>query len=149
MPNMERKAMLSAELLGLHSYLPRYQDQRGRERILFRGYLFAECRGDGAELFGLRGGRGPIMKANGEVALLPRGALDQFRSRESKYGYIVFNERFEKNQALIVVDGPYKNQIVVYRGMDAAQRELVLFSLLGREVVKSFDRDELEALTVV
>jgi hypothetical protein len=85
---------------------------------------------------------------DGRVATLPSGAIEHFRSREDKYGYIKFNERFESNQPLIVVDGPYKNQIVLYRGMDREQRELVLFSLLGREVVKAFDRDELAALPV-
>jgi transcription antitermination factor NusG len=146
MSNMERKLLLSAEAVALNAYLPRYLDLRGRERILFHGYVFVECppKRD-ADLFALRGGRGPVM-FDGRVATLPEGTIEQFRARESKRGYINFNERFEANQALIVVDGPYKNQIVLYRGMDAAQRELALFSLLGREVVKAFDRDELEAL---
>lgn len=145
MSNMERKLLLSAEAAGFAAYLPRYQDLRGRERILFSGYVFIECVGDASELFRLRGGRGPIV-FNGRIACLPPGAIEQFRARENGFGYISFNERFERDQALIVVDGPYKNQIVLYRGMDREQRELALFSLLGREVVKPFDRDELEAL---
>jgi transcription antitermination factor NusG len=148
MSNMERKLLLSAEAADLNAYLPRFLDLRQRERLLFHGYVFVECppSRDNA-LFSLRGGRGPVM-FDGRVATLPSGAIEHFRSREDKYGYIKFNERFESNQPLIVVDGPYKNQIVLYRGMDREQRELVLFSLLGREVVKAFDRDELAALPV-
>jgi transcription antitermination factor NusG len=146
--NQERKLLLSAEIAALNAYLPRYQDLRGRERLLFRGYVFVEFGYlNESTLFNLRGGRGPIM-FDGRIAVMPTGAIDHLRSREDKFGYINFNERFEAGQALIVVDGPYKNQVVLYRGMDAAQRELALFSLLGREVVKAFDRDELAALPV-
>lgn len=144
--NMERRLLLSAEAAALNTYLPRYRDLRGRERILFHGYVFIECPPSrDAVLYTLRGGRGPVA-FDGVVATLPPGAIDQLRSRESKDGYIQFAERFEHNQPLLVIEGPFKSNIVLYRGMDREQRELALFSLLGREVVKAFDRTELEAL---
>jgi hypothetical protein len=72
--------------------------------------------------------------------------IEQFRARECPKGYIQFGERFEQDQPLVVSEGPFKSQVVLYRGMDREQRELALVSLLGREVVRSFDRHELEAL---
>lgn len=146
---MERKCLLSAELAGFDAYMPRYVDLKGRERLLFRGYVFINCPAEREnELYHLKGGYQPIA-FNGRVARLSSGRLIQLRARESKDGYIQFNERFEQNQAVIVIDGPYKNQIVLYRGMDKQQRELALFSLMGREVVKPFDHHELAPLADV
>lgn len=147
--NQERKCLLSAELAGFDAYMPRYLDLRGRERLLFRGYILVECPNSREnELYHLKGGYQPVA-FNGAVARLSSQAITQLRARESKTGYIQFNERFEHNQALIVLDGAYKSQIVLYRGMDAMSRELALFSLLGREVVKPFDHHELSALSDV
>jgi transcription antitermination factor NusG len=146
MSNMERKLLLSAELAGLNAYLPRHQDTRGRERIMFPGYVFVDrSQAHDSVLFNLRGGRGPIV-FGGQVACLPAGVIEQFRARECPKGYIQFGERFEQDQPLVVSEGPFKSQVVLYRGMDREQRELALVSLLGREVVRSFDRHELEAL---
>lgn len=146
--NSERKCLLSAELAGLDAYLPRYLDVRGRERLLFRGYVLVDCPPDReTELYRLKGGYQPIA-FNGSVARLCGSVITQLRARESKRGYIEFNERFEAGQPLIVLEGPYKSQIVLYRGMDNMSRELALFSLLGREVVKPFDHHELSALQV-
>jgi hypothetical protein len=145
--NMERRVLVSCEPLRLPTYLPRYADLRGRERLLFPGYVFVDCEEDRAsDLFHLRGGLRPLMNESGRLARLPLGTIRQFRARENLRGMICFDERFKQDQALLVVDGPYKNNIVLYRGMDRDERELALFSLLGREVVKAFDRDELEAL---
>jgi hypothetical protein len=144
--NQERKCLLSAELEGLDAYLPRYQDVRGRERLLFRGYVLVKCSKEReTTLYHLKGGYQPIA-FNGALARLSGQTIIHLRARESKAGYIQFNERFEHNQALIVMEGPYKNQIVLYKGMDAQARELALFSLLGREVVRPFDHHELSAL---
>lgn len=144
--NQERKCLLSAELAGFDAYMPRYLDVRGRERLLFRGYILIKCpipREN--ELYHLKGGFEPIA-FNGGVARMSSGAINQLRARESKNGYIQFNERFEQGQPLIVIEGPYKNQVVFYRGMDEMAREIALFSLLGREVVKPFDHHELSAI---
>jgi hypothetical protein len=144
--NMERKVLLSAELARLPAYLPRYADLRGRERLLFHGYVFIDCSvEDEPALWRLRGGLAPVTFGT-IVARCPSQTIEQFRARESKDGYIRFDERFEKNQALIVVDGPYKNQVVIYRDMDRNGRERALFSLLGREVCMPFDRHQLEPL---
>jgi transcription antitermination factor NusG len=144
--NMERKVLLSAELMRLPAYLPRYADQRGRERLLFNGYVFIDCCEDEEpKLWRLKGGMAPVTFGS-VVARCPSGAIEQFRARESKDGYIRFDERFKKNQALIVVDGPYKDKVVFYRDMDRNGRERALFSLLGREVEMPFDRHQLEPL---
>lgn len=144
--NQERKCLLSAELAGFDAYMPRYLDLRGRERILFRGYILIDCpTSREGELYHIKGGSAPIA-FNGAVARLCGRAIEHLRARESKAGYIQFNERFEHDQPLIVLEGPYKNQVVLYRGMDEQQREIALFSLMGREVVKPFDHHELSAI---
>lgn len=141
---MERKVLLSAELALMPAYLPRYVDQRGRERLLFHGYVFIDVPEEREPtLWRLKGGLSPVA-FNGVVARCPSRTIDQLRARESKDGYIRFDERFHHGQALIVVDGPYKGQVVLYRDMDRNGREHALFSLLGREVVVPFDRHQLE-----
>jgi hypothetical protein len=146
--NMERKVLLSCEPLALPTFLPRYADQRGRERLMFPGYVFIDCPRDReGELFGIRGGLRPLM-STGNVGRVSPGTIKQLRARENSKGMICFDERFSHNQALLVIEGPYKSQVVYYRGMNRDERELALFSLLGRDVVKSFERDELEALNV-
>jgi hypothetical protein len=147
--NMERKLVLSAELAGLSPYLPRYQDLRGRERLLFRGYVFVNCPAEREPiLWDLKGGHEPV-SFNGVAARCSDATIKQLRARESKSGYITFAERFDYNEPVLVLEGPYKDSIVLYRGMDRDQRELALFSLLGRDVVKPFDRHELAALDIV
>jgi transcription antitermination factor NusG len=144
--NMERKVLRGCEPHGLKSHLFLYLDSRRRERILFGGYVMAYVNNDSwHKIFSVPGSQRVLL--NGDVPALVRpSVMANLRAREDENGYIKLPERFDLDQKLVVQNGAYRNQVVLYKGMSADQRELALFSLLGCDVVAEFDYDDLAPL---
>jgi hypothetical protein len=146
--NMERRVLRGCEPHGFKSHLFLYLDSRRRERILFANYVMAYVNpSNWHKLFSTPGVLRVLM--NGDVpSLLRPSVMTRLRAREDANGYITLPERFDLGQKLVVQNGAYQNQIVLYQGMSADQRELALISMLGCEVVSEFDHDDLAPLHI-
>jgi transcription antitermination factor NusG len=141
--NMERRVLRGCEPHGLKAHLFLTLDARKRERILFCNYVMAYVNpSNWHKLFSTPGVTRVLMSGD-HPALLPGDTMARLRALEDERGYVVLPERFERNQPLVVQNGIYKNQIVLYKGMNAEQRECALLTMLNCEVELEFEYSEL------
>jgi len=149
--NRERRVLRHMAGLPLLPYLPFYLGWRSRPAMLFRNYIFVHYV---EETFGLLFRLPDIIRIlmnNGNPSLLPDDVIESIKSRENNNGIVVLPERpkqiFKKGQTLKVTqNGPMYGQFVIYKGMTPQDREQVLLSMLGREIVTEFEQSELVAV---
>lgn len=144
-PNCEHKAVLNLERQGFTTYLPRMRE-RHKIAPLFPRYLFVDIIDRWHNILGTIGINGLLM--NGEKpANLKNQVIDHIRAQENSDGVIdLRREHFKKGQKLRVLKGWARDQIVIYAGMDAHYREVVLMHILGGEVKLQFSREDLIAV---
>jgi transcription antitermination factor NusG len=145
--NAERKAISAMSAAGFTNWLPEFEDDRKRPRMLFRGYLFVLASWNNwHNVYKVRGINSVLMGAGtGIPALVNSHSMSLLRARRNSGGMIELPTRFEVGQQLIVREGPFEGKLALYQGMSSKQREQVLFQMLGRSVVAEFDYGALEA----
>jgi transcription antitermination factor NusG len=150
--NAERKVLRGLAPHGLMPYMPIFLDSRARPRILFVNYVFVRYSPDTIHFCFSTPGVRRVLMNNDVPSLVSDKAIDSIRSRECD-GAVEFEDdpepeveepltpRFELGQRLRVVQrGAYESKFVIYKGMSAKAREVVLMNMLGREVEIEFSK---------
>lgn len=132
--NFERVASASLSAAGFTNWLPEYFDWRGRARILFSNYILVLASWNNWKQIYRAKKVSRILLSDGKPSLVRPRAMEQMRARANEEGVLVLPTRFEINARVRITEGPWIGNIGLYQGMDRKHRELVLLSLLGREV---------------
>jgi transcription antitermination factor NusG len=125
------------EAEGFEAFAPKIHSANRRVIPLFFGYLFVhvvELWQPIARIHGVGG----LIKFGDAPAKCPDAEIDQLRSRMDGDGVIVLPKqpakvRFAKGDRILVTGGPLQGVRGLHSGMSAAQREIVLIDLLGRQ----------------
>lgn len=129
---------------GFQVYSPRYYDRRHSLRLIFPHYLFVYAVSFWRRLYGVEGVKRVLMSGP-EPGRVEDTAIDYFRSLHDAFGAIHLprkQTRFKPGQRIMAMAGPFKDQIGLYQGMSARDREIVLFSLFGKSIPVEFNREE-------
>lgn len=144
-PSRERYAQENLhQYFGCQTFLPLFDDD-GKERVLFPSYIFVLSQ----QWWHLKGAWGvsSVVMIGPEPARLSNEIIGELRGRQERDGLIRLPkpEGFKVNQALLLKDGPFRDYVGLYQGMDGKERVRVLFNILGRKVVVSAPRESVDA----
>jgi transcriptional antiterminator RfaH len=136
---------------GFETYLPCTKTRRdGCTRIapLFPGYLFVRVSDHRwRPIFDAIGsGIIRILMAGERPARLPNSAIDEIRHREVR-GFVRLPARILPGQHVRVMTGAFRDQVGLYEGQSARERERVLLQMFGQTVrVELHKTDRIEPL---
>ena len=144
-PTAERRAVAHLKRQGFDAYLPqcrRIRRHARREetvlRPLFPRYVFVALDLDADRWHAVNGTMGVSnLICHGErPAPLPDGLVEGLRISELEEGAVPLSRLvlFARGARLRVLDGAFAGQTGTYHGMTEAERVVLLFDLIGREV---------------
>lgn len=143
--NKELEALNHLTRQGFKAYLPRHLKLRRHARKtdwvprpLFPRYLFIKMDQSMVAWRAINSTRGVVnlICHGSEPATLPRGLVEEIRSREDKEGWVRpdISGTFNKGDRVQVTEGAMCNQIGLFQGATDGDRVVILFKLLGREL---------------
>jgi transcription antitermination factor NusG len=133
-------AHYALQIAGNECYLPRYRDKRGMSRPMFSNYIFIKAVHQWRELNFVRGVSRVLMDGD-EPGRVADGVVVYFRALQAD-GMVVLpkkGERFKLNDRVVILRGPFKEQVGLYRGMSVDERLRVLFMFLAGELTVEFE----------
>lgn len=150
-PNCHAKAEFNLLGQGFGVYVPWCDAGDGRRVSLFGRYFFVWIEGRWRAILNTPGVGGLVMGTETPLAFR-RGEVEKLQASEND-GLVVVpsSERvavkikFEKDQQVKILSGPFAGLCGVHQGMSTKQREYVLLSLLGRETVVKVAAQDLVA----
>ena len=144
-PQAERRAAAHLKRQGFDAYLPQCRRIRRHARReetvlkpLFPRYLFVALDLDADRWHAVNGTIGVSrLVCHGErPTALPEGVVEGLRDAEIDEGAVPLSRLvlFDAGARLRVLDGAFAGQTGLYHGMTEAERVVLLFDLIGREV---------------
>lgn len=141
----ENKALFHLRRQGFEAYLPRYLKRRRHARKtdwvpapLFPRYMFLHMDTERSRWLSIRStiGVSQLVCQGNRPAPVPDEIIESIRERESETGLIDIRReaRFNKGDAVQVVDGPLSEQVGLFECDTDDDRVVILLDLLGREV---------------
>lgn len=156
LPRNEEKASFNLLRQNYKIYLPRYLKTRRHARKtdevlapLFPNYVFIALDTRVQEWRPINGTFGVkrLVTHGGLPAAVPTGVVEGLKAREVQAGVVTLEEPppFKPGTPLRVLEGPFADHTVIFRGLDDRRRVQVLLSLLGRPVGITLDAAAVEA----
>jgi transcription antitermination factor NusG len=133
-------AHYALQIAGNECYLPRYHDKRGMTRPLFSNYIFIKAVHQWRELNFVRGVSRVLMDGD-EPGRVRDGVVVLLRSLQCD-GIVILpkkGERFQYGDRVVILRGPFKEQVGFYQGMCVEERLRVLFLFLSGELTIEFE----------
>ncbi len=143
--NSETRAEINLRHQGCDVYLPRYARTRRHarrvERVvrpLFPRYLFVAYDPDQIRWRAINNtiGVSRIMLDGERPLTAPQKVIDTIQARENGDGLVRLGDRsmFKPGQCVRIDDGPFSEQMAIFKCADDRHRAVVLINLLGRQV---------------
>lgn len=127
-------------IAGNECYLPRYQNARGVTGPLFSNYIFIKAVHYWRELNFVRGVSRVLMDGE-EPGRVKDVVVSLIRSLQTG-GIVVLpkkGERFVVGDRVVILRGPFREQVGFYQGMSLDERLRVLFMFLSGELTIEFE----------
>ena len=109
--------------------------RRSRIESFFPGYLFIRL-GERARSFStVRSTRGVLTLVGwgSVIPTVPARLIEQLRERADERGVIrVDSNRFSEGQVLRIADGPFRDLVGTFQGLDSKERVVVMLTLLNQ-----------------
>lgn len=144
----EGRAIAHLENQSFTVYCPWLIRQDGRREALFTGYLFIQF--ESPEKFSesftcVRSTRGvqAFVKYGEHWACADQALIDLLKYRENGYRAV---PRFQRDQPVMISEGPFKDIEAIYLCPDGEQRALVLLTILNRPTTLRVGENHLRAL---
>jgi transcriptional antiterminator RfaH len=155
-PRCEAKAVEHLGRQGYETYLPRYvrkiRHARKTEQVarpLFPRYLFVRLNLATQGWRSIRStiGVSDIVCLGDKPTPLPDGVLDGLKAQEDAEGFVQFlnADAFKKGDSILVLSGPFAQQLGLCDSITDNQRIAILLDLLGRKVRVVLDVEAVEA----
>ena len=125
---------------GNECYLPRYRNARGTTLPLFSNYIFIKAVHQWRELNFVRGVSRVLMDGD-EPGRVKDMVVDKIRSLQTD-GIVMLpkkGDRFVVGDKVVILRGPFREQVGFYQGMSLEERLRVLFLFLSGELTVEFD----------
>lgn len=143
--NSETRAENHLRYQGCDVYLPRYAKTRRHarrvERVvrpLFPRYLFVAYEPDKMRWRAIKNtvGVSRIMLEGERPLTAPQKVIDTIQARENEDGLVRLSDRsmFQPGQHVRIDDGPFSEQVAIFKCLDDHHRAIILINLLGRQV---------------
>jgi len=150
-PRQEHVALENLLRQGYESYLPMMRREKMRSgRLLesiepmFSRYMFIRL---GMSLADRSWGPirstigvSQLVRFGGQPAAVRDDVIDCIRQAEQS---LPVDKAFQKGDALVVADGPFKGLTAVFELKDANERAMVFLDLLGKRVIARFDFNQI------
>ena len=135
---------------GFSHYSPQYLRRLGartRAEKLFGRYVFVYFTEFWRYLFTTPGIAGVLTSGPEIPALVSDGWVDEVRSKEDRHGFVRIenNYRLRRGQRVRVTAGPLSFLTGTFAGLDSADRETALITVMGRAVRVSLAAGSLAA----
>ena len=138
------------------TYLPKYRKERRHGRRvteitvpLFPRYIFVELDLDAQRWRAVNSTYGVrhIVCMGERPGALPENVIPEIKKREADDGHVAltYREPFRKGEVVQITAGPLADQVGLFESTDDDQRNIVLLSLLGREVPVRVGSESLRA----
>lgn len=138
------------------TYLPKYRKTRRRGRHvteitapLFPRYIFVELDLDAERWRAVNSTYGVrhIVCMGERPGALPEHVIPEIKKREANDGHVAltYREPFRKGEVVQITTGPLADQVGLFECADDDKRNIVLLSLLGREVPVRVGSESLRA----
>jgi transcriptional antiterminator RfaH len=155
-PREEAKALGHLVRQGYRAYLPRYTKKirhaRRTETVarpLFPRYLFVnlDLATEGWRSIRSTMGVVDIVCFGGQPAPLPSGVIEGIKTQEDANGFVQFADQcaFKRGDPVMVLSGPFSQQLGLCDSITDNQRIAILLDLLGRKVRVVLDVEAVEA----
>jgi transcriptional antiterminator RfaH len=155
-PREEAKALGHLERQGYKAYLPRYAKKirhaRKTERVarpLFPRYLFVNLNiaTEGWRSIRSTVGVAEIVCFGDQPTPLPLGVVEGIERQQDAEGFVQFADQsaFKRGDPVLVLSGPFSQQLGLCEGVTDNQRIAILLDLLGRKVRVVLDVEAVEA----
>ncbi|MCR9137423.1 MAG: transcriptional activator RfaH [Alphaproteobacteria bacterium] len=156
-PSAEQTAVAHLRRQGFDAYLPRCRKvvrharrQSNVLRPLFPRYLFVgfDCDVDRWRSINGTVGVSRLVCHSERPTALPDGVVDDLRDSEIDDGAVPLSQLvlFDSGARLRVLDGAFNGQTGTYHGMTEAERVVLLFDMIGRQVKVALPIHAVEAV---
>ncbi|OFX08799.1 MAG: hypothetical protein A2516_08565 [Alphaproteobacteria bacterium RIFOXYD12_FULL_60_8] len=150
----EDKAKFNLERQGFSVYLPRYLKKRRHARRteivptpLFPRYLFVGLDKDTARWRSINSTFGVcrLLTNGNEPIPVPPSIMDMILARENEEGWVEMTPSlpYREGEKVQVLDGPMKDHVGLFSGVDDNERVFVLLDLMGRAVKIRMDAEHI------
>lgn len=141
----ELRAVTHLQNQSFEAYCPWLVHKDGAKEALFAGYLFVQLNQFTETYYRIRSTRGvqSLLKFGDWWAKVDDAFIHYLQENESRYQNVPL---FQKNQEVVIKDGPFKGIEAVYLSADGEERAVVLLTILHRKQSFSIEEHLLKAL---
>jgi len=144
-PRQEQRAITHLENQHFSVYCPWITRKDGRREPLFTGYLFVHLEQLAESFSKIRSTRGvqTLVKYGDRWAAAEDELIEYLKYNEVGYRNIPL---FQRDQEVIITDGPFKGIEAVYLCSNGEQRAMVLLTILNRRQTLAIEEKLLKAV---